>query len=1006
MRLRSVAFVAGCALVIGVLLVLPSQAEPLTKVFTSRALPPAAATNLARATEAPLGAAHDASALAARLHAAKGSFGAIETFASPDALALAESRVSASPHGSFADEVRGLRADEGRAVSPADEAALARAASFPPAFSDDLARVLHGIRLGAALSREALAGLAPEERAALPGVATRAASTLSDHHASADERAAAWAAFAPLASRVDRTKLDAAGLVVAAPVDALVGDVQDGLTVPAGSGGSVLLDLGDVVIGGTGSTSYSGFHVLVVDLGGSDTYADTAGGVPPGAPFPVSVVVDLGGSNDVYEPSSGGPSYAADYVEGAAFTGVGLLVDDGGDDTYSSAMTLASNASDVSFTLTHAQGFGMLGVGALVDLGGNDAYASRISLRSTEGNATYGVAFAQGSALDGIGVLVDARGLDAYDSVNDLAAQHALQDAFGTWSAEFCEGSGVALGAGALVEGADPTLGTLQTRPLPSVRDVVKSGSDLYNSRNTITSLGGTEAGGYGGQSNFFALVCQGAGATTTAAGPLALVSPIGETPPVGTNALTIGVLADADGADQYGSDNTLRAFGYNHGGVSPYCRSCHTESNMVSDVVQGAAGESPLTDLAVLGNRSAPPRAPLRQGASVEPAASVTAGVLVDGLGDDAYNSGNDIATFGYVFPLRPTFNIIAESTFAVAQSQGYGGTSSDNLSISTGFAGIPLDVCGKPTGDASGCPVPPSCEHVGRLPVNGLAAPAIGPSTLPGVPLPSDGNVLGCFVGAMVDAQGDDRYDSGNRLAASGGDTNYEDYVVSSSLGAASHGGIGVHVDGPVAGDTGVKEAGLLCPGGSCLTLPSESATPTTLGSGSDLYASGNVAPESRRFEVTDSLGSATEGIAAHVDASVPLDAVIAAGGEIPGAPAVLVGTGIASQDSYDSANQCTVPTFARNYGFAHAGLAAFVSALSTDLYDQDPGCAGAAPTDASFGFCQSPLDAALFIDLGGNDAYPLTTYPASGGGPANELQWSWGPPFSFGLDAASSV
>lgn len=150
-----------------------------------------------------------------------------------------------------------------------------------------------------------------------------------------------------------------------------------------------------------------GRTLLVVDLGGDDTY-EAPVGANQDARNPVSVLVDLGG-DDTYGypvvPSSfdspetlpsdadgrrGGSvpaSVSRTARQGAGRLGVGLLYDLGaGRDRYRS--------------LRMSQGFGALGVGGLYDSGGDDTYEAE--------------AGAQGSAMAGVGVLLDGGGRDAY----------------------------------------------------------------------------------------------------------------------------------------------------------------------------------------------------------------------------------------------------------------------------------------------------------------------------------------------------------------------------------------------------------------------------------------------------------------------------------------------------------------------------------------------------------------------------------------------------------------
>ncbi|MCA1814403.1 MAG: hypothetical protein LC624_10710 [Halobacteriales archaeon] len=184
---------------------------------------------------------------------------------------------------------------------------------------------------------------------------------------------------------------------------------------------------GLVQIGSYGADEYRGndvnrsawdshVQILTLDLGGDDTYLNSAGGsmlfpayglayaLGVGDPavrdastdaefhqLPtesqplvfgalVSVSLDLGGS-DSYHAFAGG--------QGAGALGVGILLDLGGDDTYSAVAT--------------SQGYGLTGLGVLVDASGNDHYGGDGLFR--------GQGFAM---LGGIGLLHDVSGNDAY----------------------------------------------------------------------------------------------------------------------------------------------------------------------------------------------------------------------------------------------------------------------------------------------------------------------------------------------------------------------------------------------------------------------------------------------------------------------------------------------------------------------------------------------------------------------------------------------------------------
>ncbi len=117
---------------------------------------------------------------------------------------------------------------------------------------------------------------------------------------------------------------------------------------------------------------------FIYDPGGEDFYAN---GVGTAESFDelASWIVDRQG-NDAYQSTSQG-------AQGSGLPGVGILIDQQGDDTY--------------IGLRWAQGTGYLGVGVLMDDSGNDNY--------------HGTQFIQGVGLFGLGVLVDQEGDDRYN---------------------------------------------------------------------------------------------------------------------------------------------------------------------------------------------------------------------------------------------------------------------------------------------------------------------------------------------------------------------------------------------------------------------------------------------------------------------------------------------------------------------------------------------------------------------------------------------------------------
>ena len=164
---------------------------------------------------------------------------------------------------------------------------------------------------------------------------------------------------------------------------------------------------GLIVLNGAQGDTYAGGlpYLLVIDVGGNDSYFGGAGNVS--MDNPVSVVIDLKG-DDIYKneektiPAFGGgifgygylldldgnDSYDSEFVsQGSGIFGVGVLLDKAGDDKYKSVST--------------SQGAGTYGTGVLADLAGNDTYEC------------YQLAQGYGFTM-GVGLLLDSAGNDSY----------------------------------------------------------------------------------------------------------------------------------------------------------------------------------------------------------------------------------------------------------------------------------------------------------------------------------------------------------------------------------------------------------------------------------------------------------------------------------------------------------------------------------------------------------------------------------------------------------------
>ncbi len=208
---------------------------------------------------------------------------------------------------------------------------------------------------------------------------------------------------------------------------------------------------GRVVVAGSGKDLHTCTDcMLLVDLGGNDTY-EMPVGAPPDPDLPLSVALDLSGK-DEYRPAPFGLP-----TQGAGALGVGILWDAAGDDRYLAEGPLA-------------QGVAQVGVGLLMDEGGDDTYQASTA--------------AQGAAFFGVGMLVDVAGADRYTCHGE------------------CQGFGGSGGAGVLVDGRGDDVYTAEVMPDKVYRPDYHAGME----RN-ITSAQGVGLGrrGDGGDGHSWA---------------------------------------------------------------------------------------------------------------------------------------------------------------------------------------------------------------------------------------------------------------------------------------------------------------------------------------------------------------------------------------------------------------------------------------------------------------------------------------------------------------------
>lgn len=219
-------------------------------------------------------------------------------------------------------------------------------------------------------------------------------------------------AAAAIAAKVDERALrDAAATILAAieRVEPALLALPSTELAPStcGATGDMLFETGDcsIMIGGTGANGYPvGVDpLLLVDLGGSDTYTNGAAR----ASGNVRIVVDVAG-DDIYTSSAsssapGGPVTHAS-GQGAGILGVAVLADLDGSDTYSlSSVATAPAPGPIAATAqATGQGAAIAGAGVLLDAGGDDD-VFEAAASSTGGAA---LALAQGQSTIGVGALL------------------------------------------------------------------------------------------------------------------------------------------------------------------------------------------------------------------------------------------------------------------------------------------------------------------------------------------------------------------------------------------------------------------------------------------------------------------------------------------------------------------------------------------------------------------------------------------------------------------------
>ena len=306
--------------------------------------------------------------------------------------------------------------------------------------------------------------------------------------------------FLALVQTIERHRLHVAGTLAAQYTAALADALRASRTDWIGRV-SAESKAGKVVVYGTGDDVHGPEDddaVLVIDLGGNDTYTHGASANLL-QDRPVQVVIDLAGDdryvgeNDfsfggalggvaIQWDCAGNDTYAGGNCScGAGILGVGVLVDEGGNDTYrvkdfgegAGAFGIGLLYEKVGHDFFHAdlygQGFGSTwGCGMLVEMAGNDVYdaggahVDEPLWRDRYASLSQGFGFGgRPDRSGGVGVLVDVSGNDRYSC--DIFGQgcsywYSLgllidDDGHDTYcGGQYCQGSGIHLSCGMLLD--------------------------------------------------------------------------------------------------------------------------------------------------------------------------------------------------------------------------------------------------------------------------------------------------------------------------------------------------------------------------------------------------------------------------------------------------------------------------------------------------------------------------------------------------------------------------
>lgn len=403
---------------------------------------------------------------------AGGPAGAVNSSAD-DPLGMGRALLAAAQSEAPAEVFERVQRAQGFDIAPVPPSPLA-SIDAPDPIAPALGSLIGAARTAERLREEAVAGLSAAERSAILDAlhVARPAADAGDGSTSvlAINAMGLNPSVSSIAAKVDMIKLQRAAAVILRAID-VAGPMLRRRTnaqlvqSACGASGDMVFESSDcqIMVGGPGANTY-GEEVdplLLVDLGGDDTYTNDTGV----ANTEVRIVVDVAG-DDTYDRQGSddapGTEQLAIYGQGVGAIGVGVLADLGGNDRYAVGMTTSAPDPGPAARPAAAvgQGWGVAGVGVLVDVGGANSFSLRAS--STGGAASV---MGQGQGQLGVGALLSlspeqiAGTGDSYDA-SATSTLHRIQqtDHFSRFSigstSALVQGSGDQAGSGVLVDAA------------------------------------------------------------------------------------------------------------------------------------------------------------------------------------------------------------------------------------------------------------------------------------------------------------------------------------------------------------------------------------------------------------------------------------------------------------------------------------------------------------------------------------------------------------------------